>query len=615
MCFALSFAANPYAVAQEPIEPHGPPLPEKVTISHGVSFFGDLKYGPNFKHFEYADPNAPKGGSIVFGSEGTFNSLNPFILKGTSADGLTAIYDSLLIASADEPFSEYGLLAESVEIPADKSWIVFNLRPYAKWHDGTPITADDVVFSFNILKTKGHPFYRNYYRDVTKVEKLSKTRVKFIFSTGENRELPLVIGQLPILPKAYYKTHRFEDSTLIPPLGSGPYKVTKVNPGKSVTYERVKNYWAKDLPVNVGRNNFDKVVYTYYRDSAVAVEAFKAGEYDLRQENISKTWAMAYNIPAVKNGKIIKEEIDHDRPSGMQGFVFNTRRNKFKDRRVREAVNLAFDFDWENKHIFYGAYTRSESYFANSIYAAEGLPNKQELELLEPWRNEIPPEVFTTPFHTPRSDGSGYNRANLLKAKALLEEAGWVIKNHQRVNKETGEPLNIEFLISSPSFERVVAPLIRNLSRLGIQSTMRIIDDAQFQKRLEAFDFDVTVFVYSQTLSPGNEQIDYWHSSQVNVHGSQNMAGVSSPAVDNLVEHILHAQTEEDLIAATRALDRVLLYGYYVIPNWHIHTFRVIYWNKFSRPAILPRYALSLDTWWVKDMKPIANANQRTAKP
>lgn len=573
--------------------------------------FGELKYGPDFKHFDYANPDAPKGGKIRLGTEGTFNSLNPFILKGTAAAGLDAIYDTLLVASADEPFSEYGLLAESVEMPEDKSWIVFNLRPQAKWHNGTPVTADDVVFSFDALKHRGHPFYRNYYRDITGVEKLSDYRVKFTFASNKNRELPLAIGQLPILSKAYYETHDFEASTLVPPMTSGPYEITKVSSGKSVTFERVKGYWGKDLPVNKGRDNFDTVEYSYYRDNTVAVEAFKAGAYDLRQENISKVWATAYNIPAVRNGQIIKEEIEHDKPAGMQAFVFNTRRDKFKDRRVREAINYAFDFEWENKHIFYGAYTRSESYFSNSIYAAEGLPSKAELKLLSRWKKRLPKEVFTTPFHTPQTDGSGYNRANLLKAKQLLDDAGWVIKDHHRVNKETDQPLTIEILLSSPSFERVAAPFIRNLNRLGIQATMRIIDDAQYQKRLESFDFDLTVYVFSQSLSPGNEQIDYWHSSQVNVAGSQNLAGINSPVVDTLIEHILHAQSEDDLIAATHALDRVLSYGYYVIPNWHTHAFRVIYWNKFARPAILPRYVLSLDTWWVKDNSAVASAAKK----
>lgn len=570
------------------------------TTSHGISLFGDLKYSKNFRYFGYVNPHAPKGGKIKYGIEGTFNSLNPYILKGTSATGLEMLYDTLMVSSADESFSEYGLIAKSIEVAKDRSWVIFNLRPEAKWHDGSPITAVDVVFSFNTLKTKGHPIYRNYYRDVVKADALGLYRVKFTFAHGGNRELPLIIGQLPVLPKAYYKDHNFEDSTLTPPLGSGPYRVTKVSAGKRLVYERVPNYWARNLPVNRGRYNFDTIEFDYYRDSTVAIEAFKAGEYDLRLENIAKVWATAYNIPAVKNGTIKKLEIRDERPTGMQGFVINTRREKFKDPRVREALNYAFDFEWENKNFFFNAYTRTLSYFSNSEFAARGLPSTDELKLLKPLRDQIQDKrVFNTSFSLPVTDGDGNVRNNLLKARDLLKQAGWVVRDFKLVNEKTGEPMEIEFLLNSSSFERVIAPYIRNLKRLGIQSTIRDIDSAQYEKRLQAFDYDITLYVYAQSTNPGNEQLDYWHSSRVDVQGSQNMSGINDPVVDELVEKLVQAQKKSDLIAATRALDRVLLYGYYIIPNWYIQSYRLLYWNKFTRPSIVPKYSLAMETWWV----------------
>lgn len=569
--------------------------------THGISLFGDLKYRWNFKHFDYVNPQAPKSGSIEYGVVGSFNSLNSYILKGSAATGLDMIYDTLMVSSADEPFSQYGLIARSAEIAEDRSWIIFNLRPQAKWHDGKKITSEDVVFTFNTLKNKGHPFYRSYYREVEKAEALGKYRVKFSFATGGNRELPLIIGQLPVLPKHYYETQPFNKSTLTPPLGSGPYRVKSADAGKSVTFERVPEYWGRYLPVNKGRYNFDKVKYSYYRDTTVAVEAFKAGEYDLRAENVAKIWATAYDIPAVKNGLIKKEAVPDERPTGMQGFIINTRREKFKDPRVREALNYAFDFEWENKTFFFDSYSRTRSYFSNSEYAAKGLPSKDELKFLEPLRDQIKDErVFTTPFSVPITDGSGDVRPNLLIARDLLKEAGWVVKDFKLVNKETGEPFTLEFLISSPSFERVIAPMVKNLQRLGIEATIRKIDSAQYEKNLQSFDFDITVYVYSSSASPGNEQLDYWHSRNVNVQGSRNMSGVNDPVVDMLVEKVVNASSKKELIAATRALDRVLLYGFYVIPNWHIQSYRLIYWNKFERPSIVPKYSLALESWWAK---------------
>jgi len=571
--------------------------------NYGISIFGDLKYPANFTHFDYANPTAPKGGETTQAVIGTFDSLNPDVLKGVAAAGLGLTSDTLLADSTDEPFSKYGLIAKSINVANDRKSVVFALRPEAKWHDGTPITADDVVFSFNTLKEKGHPFYKAYYRDIVSAEKIADDKVKFTFAGGKNRELPLIIGQMPVISKVYYSTHDFEKSTSKPPLSSGPYEIEKVEPGKRIIYKRVENYWGKNLPVNKGRYNFDRIIYDYYRDETVAIEALKAHAYDFRQENISKNWAIAYNIPAVKEGLLKKEEIPHEIPTGMQAFVMNLRRTKFSDPQVREALNYAFDFEWENKNLFYSAYTRTGSYFSNSEFAARNLPSKKELELLNQIKDKIPKEVFTEEYKNPTTDGSGNNRTNLVKAKELLEKAGWVIKGGQLVNDKTGEAMEIEFLIDSPAFERVIAPYIKNLEKLGITAKIRNVDSAQYQKRVEDFDFDIVISTYGESNSPGNEQIDYWHSSKADVKGSKNMAGIKNPAVDFLVEKIIHAETKPDMIAATRALDRVLLWNYYTVPNWYNRSFRVLYWDKFGKPKTRPKFDLGFDTWWIDSAK------------
>jgi microcin C transport system substrate-binding protein len=574
---------------------------------HAIAMFDDVKYPASFTHFDYTNPDAPKGGSTVNAAIGTFDSLNPFILKGVPAAGAAMLFDTLLENSKDETFSEYGLIAESLEVPADRSWVIFNLRKEARFHDGSPVTADDVVFSFDTLKKRGHPSYRAYYRDVVKGEKLAADKVKFTFAGGNNRELPLIIGQLPIISKAYYSTHDFEKSTLEPPLGSGPYQVEKVEIGRAVTYKRDPNYWAKDLPVNKGRHNIDHIRYDYYRDITVAVEAFKAGKYDFRQENISKVWANAYKFPAVTDGRVIKEEIKHNIPSGMQAFILNNRRPKFSDRKVREALNYAFDFEWENKNLFYSAYTRTGSYFSNSDFASSGLPSTDELALLTPLKDQIPAEVFTKVFASPSTDGSGSGiRQNLLTAKKLLSEAGWELRNGKLTNSKTNEVMSIEFLLDEPSFERAIGPFIKNLQKLGIDAKIRSIDSAQYQKRIQAFDYDVILETFAQSSSPGNEQINFWHSSKADVMGSRNLIGIKNPAIDMLVEKVINAASKQELIAATRALDRVLLWNYYVIPNWFSQSFRIVYWNKFSRPAITPKYELGLDTWWIDPVKAAA---------
>ena len=577
----------------------GPALAQDVYVGHGVAMHGDLKYGPDFTHFDYVNPDAPKGGEVRQSAVGSFDNLNPFILKGQSASGIGRIFESLMTGSEDEAFSQYGLIAESVEMPEDRSWVAFTLRPQARWHDGTQITVDDVLFSLEVLKTKGHPFYRAYYADVVKAEKIAERKVKFTFADGLNRELPLIIGELVILSKAYFETHEFEKTTLESPLGSGPYRVERVDAGRSITYARVVDYWGADLPVRRGQDNFDVIRVDYYRDPTVAMEAFKAHEYDFRAENASKVWATAYVGEAFDDGRIIKQEIAHSIPTGMQGFVFNTRRAKFADPRLRRALGYAFDFEWTNKNLFNGAYSRTESYFSNSELASSGLPDAAELALLEPFRDQIPAAVFNEVYETPKTDGSGQARRNLRTALKILGQAGWAIIDGKLINPVDGEPLEIEFLIVSPLFERIIAPYVKNLEKLGVGARIRLVDSAQYQKRLEDFDFDMVVASMGQSLSPGNEQNNFWTSAAADTPGSRNLAGVKDPVVDSLVATLIAAADRETLITATRALDRVLLSGYYVVPHWHIRSFRVAYWNKFARPAITPKYSLGFDSWWI----------------
>ncbi len=576
---------------------------EEPRPAHGVAMHGDLKYGPDFTHFDYADPNAIKGGTVTFASIGTFDSLNPYILKGVPAAGLSLVFRSLTTQSEDEPFSEYGDIAQSIIMPEDRSWVAFDLRPEARWQDGEPITVEDVIFSLDILKSKGHPFYRAYYKNVVKAEKVGERRVKFTFEGGLNRELPLIVGQLPILPKHYFESRDFARATLDPPVGSGPYRIKKVDPGRTIVYERVEDWWGADIPVNKGRFNYDEVRYEYYRDSDVALEAFKAGRYDIRIENTAKLWATGYDSPALRKGWIKKAEIPFEGSAGMQGFVFNTRRSIFKDPRVRRALAYAFDFEWTNKTLFYGAYVRTESYFANTELAARGLPGPKELELLEPFRDKLPPEVFTEEYHAPKTDGSGNIRKNLRIALKMLREAGWRVKNGVLTNEETGEEMRFEILLVSPAFERIAGPFVKNLKRLGIEARIRTVDTSQYQNRLDNFDFDMIVAVWGQSLSPGNEQRNYWSCEAAKTPGSRNYAGICDPVVDYLIGKIIEAPTREDLVAATRALDRVLLWGHYVIPHWHTRVIRVAYWDKFGRPAITPRYGLDLFAWWIDPAK------------
>lgn len=592
----------------------GPALAADPAPRHGLAMHGEPRYKPGFAHFDYVNPVAPKGGLVRLGAVGSFDDLNGFIVKGDPADGIGMLYDSLMAQSADEAFSEYGLLAESVEMPDDRSWVAFALRKEARWHDGKPVTADDVIFTFNALMEKGRPHYRLYYAGVAKVEKQDERKVKFTFKPGENRELPLILGQMEILPRHYWEGRDFAKTTLEPPLGSGPYRVKTVDPGRSISYERVADYWAQALPVNKGQYNHGVIRYDYYRDATVALEAFKAGEFDFRNENSSKDWATGYDIPAVKEGLIRKAEIKHDRPAGMQGFAYNLRRDLFKDRRVREALAHAFDFEWANKNLFHGQYVRSRSYFDNSELAATGLPGPAELKVLEKYRDRLPPEVFAKVYQPPATDGSGQIRAGLKEADRLLKEAGWTIRDGKRVNA-AGQPFEFEVMLVSPQFERIVLPFAGNLERLGIKARVRTIDSAQYVRRLETFDFDMIVATYGQSESPGNEQRNYWTSAAADQPGSRNYMGVRDKVVDELVEALIAAPDREALVARARALDRVLQWGFHVIPQWHLSYDRLAFWDKFGMPGTTPSRGAQFNAWWIDAAKEKAlEARRRNGK-
>ncbi len=566
---------------------------------HGHSMYGDLKYGQDFEHFEYADPEAPSGGTLVSWARGSYDNTNPFILKGVAAAGSSMIYDTLTVSSLDEPFSQYGLLAESIEEADDKRWVIFRLRQSARWHDGVALTADDVVWTFDTLKEKGHPRYKSYYAAVAKAEALDSHTVKFSFSEGNNRELPLIIGQLQILPKHFWEDRDFNKTTLDPLLGSGPYKMAEIDAGRSISYERVDDYWAKDLPVKAGHHNFAVQRYDYYRDTTVAFEAFKSGDIDFRLENISKNWKTAYEFPAIKDGRVVKEELEDSSTAPMQAFILNNRLDKFSDMRVRRALGYAFDFEWMNKNLFYDAYSRTQSYFQNSEFMATGLPEGDELALLEPFRDQLPASVFEEPYSLPVNDGSGNLRKQYREAIKLFKEAGWEIKDQKLTNVETGETMQIDLLLVSPTFEKIALPYKKALERLGVEMSVRVVDSAQYEKRIEDSDFDMVISGWVQSPSPGNEQVEYWGSSTANEPGSRNYAGISNPVVDELIKLIIAAPDRASLISATKALDRVLLHHHYVIPQYFGGTYRLAYWDKFERPEILPTKSLTLDTWWI----------------
>ena len=586
-----------------------------AAAEHGLSLFGDLKYGPDFTHFDYAAPAAPKGGTLRLAAVDSYDTLNPFTLKGVSAAGAGLPFETLLEGAADEPDSAYGLVASHVELAPDRRRLRFTLRPEARWHDGTPITAADVVFSFETLTQEGHPNYAVLLAGVEGVEAEGERQVVFRLGDGGNRKLPLIIGGMPILSKAYYAGRAFGETTMEPPLGSGPYRVGRVDPGRAVAYERVPDYWGAHLPVNVGRHNFDEIRFDYYRDRTVIVEALKAGEFDFHEEFTSKTWATAYDIPAVAEGRLIREVLPDNTPSGVQAYFINTRLPKFRDRRVREALSYVFDFEWLNENLFYGLYERMKSYFENSDLAARGLPSEAELAFLEPHRGAVPAEVFTKAFAPPRTDGSGNNRRNLRRARTLFAEAGWELADGRLVHRETGEAMEIEFLYFEPTFERVIAPFARNLKRVGIEATLRLVDGPQYENRLKEHDFDVTTRRFVLSLSPGAELNAYFASDTANRAGSLNSPGIEDPVVDALIAEIVAAADRPTLTAAVRALDRVLLWGHYIVPQWFKGTHHLVYWDKFGRPAVKPRYALGVaDTWWVDREKEAALAAHREGR-
>lgn len=574
------------------------PVVAQAAPSHCLSLYDPCKYPAGFTHFEYVNPDAPKGGNVKLADHGTFDSLNPFILKGVKGPGVAMIFDALMTSSLDEPQSMYGLIAESADVSADKSTVDFVLRPEARFHDASPITADDVIFSYTTLKEKGDPTYRILFTPVKAAKKLGERKVRFTLDSTV-REAALIAASLPVISKAYYDKVEFDKTTLESPLGSGAYKVQSVDPGRSITYARVKDYWAKNLPAARGQYNFDTIRYDMYRDENVALEAFKSGAYDFRREYVARNWAKAYDHAAVKDGRIIKRDVADMSPQGMQGFVYNTQRPALSDRRVREAIGLAMDYEWLNKTIFYGAYKRNRSFFGNTDFEAKGTPSKDELALLGPYRESLPPALFTQEYAPPTTDGSGNPRENLLKAQALLNEAGWTVKDGRR--EKNGQPLSIEFMLRQPTMERVIGPMRKNLERLGITSSIRMVDDSQYQKRVDEHDFDiVSLWINRGLFYPGAEQMALWHSSQADVKGGNNLAGVKNPAVDAAIAALTGAKDKAHLITAGRALDRILLWEHYVIPNWQSGSFRIAYWNKFGIPPVAPKYGMGFESWWIK---------------
>jgi len=590
--FVLALAALLVAAAPVLAEPR-----------HGLSAFGDLKYPAGFSHFDYVNPDAPKGGRLsMIGTAGriTFDSFNNFILKGDPAQGLGLLFDSLMTRAFDESDAIYGLVASSAEVAPDGKSVVFHMRPEAKFADGSPVTAEDAVFSFETLKEKGHPSLALPLRDVTKAEALDPHTVRYTFEGDLTRDLPLIVATLPLLSKAYYTEHPFKQTSLDRPLGSGPYKIAAFKPGTYVTYKRRPDYWAKDLNVNRGRFNFDELRYEYYRDRTLELEGLLSGIFDLREEFTSVNWATSYNVPAVKDGRLIRLTLPDDSPSGAQGFFINTRLDKFKDPRVREALGLAFDFEWSNKNLFFGLYDRTHSFFQNSDMMAVGPPSAEELKLLGPFRDRLPQEVFGKPYLPPVTDATGRNRENLRRAKELLNAAGFT--DYQ--DPGDGKVLDVEILTFSPSFERIINPYVQNLKKIGINASLRRVDPAQYERRMKTFDFDVTTQRYTMNLTPSVELKSFWGSEAAGIDGSFNLAGISDPVVDALIDKVVAAKTRDELVTATRAVDRVLRTGHYWVPHWYKASHNLAFWNKFSRPSIKPKYDRGvITTWWFDPAK------------
>jgi microcin C transport system substrate-binding protein len=575
---------------------------------HGLSLFGDLKYPPGFKHFAYVNVSAPKGGTARQSAFGTYDNFNQVVagVKGTLASGVELLTDTLMVSALDEVSAEYGLLAEAVTHPDDFSSVTYRLRPEARWHDGKPVTPDDVIFSFEAFKTYS-PQLSAYYRTVAKAERTGEREITFRFSSSGNRELPQIVGQLTVLPKHWWEgtdsNGRKRDvggTTLEPPLGCGAYRIKDFVPGRSIAYERVKDYWGKDLNVNIGRDNFDVLRYEYFRDSTVALEAFKADAMDWRTENSAKNWATAYDFPALRDKRVVREEFPINSIGVMQAFVMNTRRDKFQDPNVRRAFNFAFDFEEMNKQIFFGQYKRIASYFEGTELASSGLPAGMELEILQSVRDKVPPEVFNTAYFNPVAGNPETVRRNLREAMRLLKLSGYDVRDQKLVNAKTGEPYTVEFLTNDPSFERVLLFYKPSLERLGIAVSVRTVDNSQYENRLRNWDFDVVVTSWGQSLSPGNEQRGFWGSQAADQPGSRNLVGIKNPAVDTLIERIIFAKNRDELVAATKALDRVLLWNHYVVPQWTYGKVRTARWDRFSHPDPLPKYGLSAfpTIWW-----------------
>ncbi len=592
--FSIASPANADTAAAEP------------AWRHGLSLFGDVKYPADFKHFDYINPDAPKGGAVRQIAVGTFDNFNIAVsgVKGSMAP-IGQIYERLMEPSLDEVATQYGVLAEAAQHPADFSWVIYRLRKEARWHDGQPVTPEDVVYSLEVLK-KFSPMYASYYRHVVKAEKTGEREVKFSFDSPGNRELPQIVGELTVLPKHYWEGtdnqgHKrdISQTTLEPPLGSGPYRIKDFNAGRTLTLERVKNYWGANLPARIGQNNFDEMRYEFFRDSTVALEGFKGDQVDWRIENSAKNWATAYDFPAVAEKHVLLEEFPNRSSGIMQAFVLNIRRAQFKDARVRNAFNWAFDFEEMNKQLFYGQYIRINSYFAGSDLASSGLPEGQELAILETVRDKVPAEVFTKPYQNPVGGNPDAVRTNLRESMRLLKEAGFEIKDHKLVDA-AGKPVAVEILVEDPSYERVALFYKPSLERIGVATSVRVVDEVQYENRKRNFDYDIIIDSWPESLSPGNEQREYWGSQAADAPGSRNTIGIKNPAVDALIDRVIFAKDRAELVAATKALDRVLLWNHYVVPQWNYPKVRTARWDRFSHPAELPKYGLSgfPALWW-----------------
>jgi microcin C transport system substrate-binding protein len=593
------------------LSPVAPAFADETVHRHAMSLVRPPKYPADFKHFDYVNPDAPKGGEIRETNiqAGTFDSVNPIPLKGEKALGLGLLFETLMARSLEESSTQYGLIAEWASYPDDYSSVTFKLRDEARWQDGAPITPEDVLFSMEVLQ-KNNPFYGEYYKNVVKGEKTGDREVTFTFDSKGNRELPQIVGELSVFPKHFWEAKDAGGAqrdpartTLEPLLGSGPYRIKSIDPGRSLTYERIPDYWAKDLGVRKGQYNFDKITYDFYREVSVAFEAFKADHLDYWHESSSKTWATGYDFPAIKNGWVIKRDDIHLKTGQpMQGFAMNIRRSIFSDPRVRHAFNLAFDFEWANQNIFYGQYARTSSYFENSELAATGLPQGRELEILENLRTEVPPEAFTEPYKNPVNATPDDLRTHLREAVKLLQAAGWEVKDGVLTNKATGEPMTVEFLVqvqAAPLWERIIGPYIANLQKLGVKSQIRAVDPPQYKQRTDNFDFDIIIESLPQSDSPGNEQRGFWSSAAADTPGSRNAIGIKNPAVDKLVDMIIFAKDRDELVAATHALDRVLLWNHYVVPQWHLLSERIAYWDRFGIPKTAPSTVVGADeVWW-----------------